>query len=57
MRSLIETLPAVLELAVVGLGSVARSVAGPFIERFALASARSGRAVLAGWTASGHSRS
>lgn len=48
MRSLMETLPAVIGLAAVGLGSVARSVAGPFIERFALASARSGRAVLAG---------
>jgi len=57
MRSLIEALSASLELAVVGLGSVARSAAGPFIERFALAGAQGGRGVLAGWTASGHSRS
>jgi Na+-translocating ferredoxin:NAD+ oxidoreductase RnfD subunit len=49
MRSLIDILPELIELAVFSLGSVALSVAGLFIEQFALASAQGGQTVLAGW--------
>ncbi|WP_435074538.1 hypothetical protein [Halorubrum sp. HHNYT27] len=51
MRSIVEILPEAIELVAVSLGSVGLSVAGLFIERFALASAQSSQTVLAGWAA------
>ncbi|WP_251329212.1 hypothetical protein [Haloplanus pelagicus] len=47
--TLLELLPELLELLVFGLGSVGLSVAGLYIERFALATVESGHVKLGAW--------
>jgi hypothetical protein len=47
--TLLALLPELLELLAFGLGSVGLSVAGLYIERFALATAESGQVKLAAW--------
>jgi uncharacterized membrane protein len=49
--TVLELLPALLELLAFGLGSVGLSVAGLYIERFALATVESGNAKLGAWLA------
>jgi hypothetical protein len=49
--SLFELLPELLELLVFGLGSVLLSVAGVYIERFALVTAEGGQLELGLWVA------
>jgi uncharacterized membrane protein len=49
--ALLELLPELLELLVFGLGSVGLSIAGLYLERFALATAESGHAKLGAWIA------
>jgi len=51
MDSVLEILPELLELVVFSLGSAGLSVAGLFIEHFALTSAQTGRTVIAVWAA------
>jgi hypothetical protein len=51
MSSVLEVLPELLELVVFGLGSAGLSVAGLYIEQFALTSAQTGRTVIAVWAA------
>ncbi|QZP39263.1 hypothetical protein [Halobaculum magnesiiphilum] len=51
MDSALEILPELLELVVFGLGSAGLSVAGLYIEQFALTTAQSGQTLLAGWAA------
>ncbi|GAB3325345.1 hypothetical protein EI982_11120 [Haloplanus rallus] len=47
--TLLELVPALLELAAFGLGSVGLSVAGLYVERVALATAESGQVKLGAW--------
>lgn len=47
--SLLELLPELLELLAFGLGSLGLSVAGLYIERFALETAASGQVKLGAW--------
>jgi len=49
--TLLELLPELLELLAFGLGSVGLSVAGLYIERFALVTVESGHAKLGAWMA------
>jgi len=49
--ALLELLPELLELLLFGFGSVGLSVAGLYIERFALATVESGHAKLGAWIA------
>ena len=49
--ALLELLPELFELLLFGLGSVGLSVAGLYIERFALATVESGNAKLGAWIA------
>jgi len=49
--ALLELFPELLELLVFGLGSVGLSIAGLYIERFALATVESGNAKLGAWLA------
>jgi uncharacterized membrane protein len=49
--TVLELLPALLELLAFALGSVGLSVAGLYIERFALATVESGNAKLGAWLA------
>lgn len=49
--SLSALVPELLELVAFGLGALSLSVAGAYIERFALASAGSGQTALAAWAA------
>jgi len=51
MSSVLEILPELLELIVFGLGSAGLSIAGLYIEQFALTSAQTGRTVIAVWAA------
>lgn len=51
MASVLELLPQLLELLVLSLGSAGLSVAGLYIERFALTSVQTGRTVIAVWAA------
>lgn len=48
---LFELLPEIIEILILGIGSVSLSVAGVFIERFALLTALDGEALLGGWFA------
>lgn len=47
----LELLPALLELAFYGTGSVALAVAGFYVERFALLTARGGEPTVGAWAA------
>lgn len=49
--TLLEVLPEVLELAFFGIGSLALSVGGAYLERFALLTANGGQPALGGWVA------
>jgi hypothetical protein len=51
MTSVLELLSELLELFVFSIGSAGLSVAGLYIERFALTSAQTGRTVIAVWAA------
>jgi len=51
MKSAFEILPELLELVVFGLGSAGLSVAGLYIEQFALISVQTGRTVIGVWAA------
>lgn len=51
MSSVGELLPELFEFLVFGLGSAGLSVAGVYIEPFALTSARTGQIVIAAWAA------
>ena len=51
MSSVLEVLPEILELIVFSLGSAGLSVAGLYIEQFALTSAQTGGTVIAVWAA------
>lgn len=46
-----ELLPEVIEIIILGLGSVGLAMAGIFIERFALLTALGGEGLLGGWFA------
>jgi hypothetical protein len=48
-RSLVEMLPEVVELLVFGVGSVALSLAGAYLERVALLTVESGQSKLGAW--------
>jgi ribulose 1,5-bisphosphate synthetase/thiazole synthase len=47
----VEVLPEVIELMIVGIGSVALTVVGALVERFALITALEGQPALGGWFA------
>lgn len=48
---LLELLPELIEILILGLGSVGLTVAGVLIERFALFTALDGETLLGGWFA------
>ncbi|MFC4358111.1 hypothetical protein ACFO0N_09140 [Halobium salinum] len=47
--SLLETLPEVLEVLFLGVGSLGLSVAGAYLERFALLTVQGGQTALGAW--------
>jgi len=51
MNSAFEVLPELLELVVFSLGSVGLSVAGLYVEQFALTSVQTGQTVTGAWAA------